>query len=183
MDSYKAANKTTLEKASVNRINKIIEDKYILLTDASQNPIRDANGNTIRILKVQLSSWHSTFDFDEEKFKEFLLFSLNGKYVRDHNAYQRDVVDKYLLWVTGPTEKNINDAFGYHIDFFDNLPIKGLDGATINEIRIGKDDEEMKGILSYISMNIYDTMYDNVYFDFYDDTVQFFIPGGKMTSA
>ena len=183
LDSYKAANKTTLEKASVNRINKIIEDKYILLTDASQNPIRDANGNTIRILKVQLSSWHSTFDFDEEKFKEFLLFSLNEKYARDHNAYQRDVVDKYLLWVTGPTEKNINDAFGYHIDFFDNLPIKGLDGATINEIRIGKDDEEMKGILRYISMNIYDTMYDNVYFDFYDDTVPFFIPGGKMTSA
>ena len=115
--------------------------------------------------------------------KEFLLFSLNEKYARDHNAYQRDVVDKYLLWVTGPTEKNINDAFGYHIDFFDNLPIKGLDGATINEIRIGKDDEKMKGILRYISMNIYDTMYDNVYFDFYDDTVPFFIPGGNMTSA
>ena len=164
-----------MEKVSVKRIDKIIEDKYILLKDKDGKPLVDSKGNSIRILKMQIASWNSTFDkFDENTFGGVLVNTLNAKYFRDEETY-KEINEKW--WWNKPSQDDVNNAFGINFEeYFNNLPIKGLDGKTIHALQ--QEGEQV--ILPHISMNIYQSMYDNMMFDLENDDVRFFIPQNNM---
>jgi len=164
-----------MEKVSVKRIDKIIEDKYILLKDKDGKPLVDSKGNSIRILKMQIASWKSTFDtFDENTFGEVLVNTLNEKYFRDEETY-KEINEKW--WWNKPSQDDVNNAFGINFEeYFNNLPIKGLDGKTIHALQ--QEGEQV--ILPHIPMNIYQSMYDNMMFDLENDDVRFFIPQNNM---
>ena len=167
-----------IEKISVKRISKIIEDKYILLKDEDGKPIVDSKGNVIRILKLQLSSWKSTFDnFDEKEFGTVLVDTVNAKYFRDEETYKKLHAE---WWWNKPSQDDVNNAFGINFEeYFNNLPIKGLDGKTIHALQ--QEGEQV--ILPHIPMNIYQSMYDNMMFDLDENDVRFFIPNNNMNAV
>jgi len=174
LSSLESSEVHPIEKVSVKRISKIIEDKYILLKDKDGKPLVDSKGNSIRILKMQIASWNSTFDaFDENTFGEVLVNTLNGKYFRDEETYKKLNAE----WWYKPSQEDVNNAFGIDFEeYFNNLPIKGLDGKTIS--RLLQEGEQV--ILPHIPMNIYQTMYDNMMFDLDNNDVRFFIPQNNM---
>lgn len=174
LSSLESSEVHPIEKVSVKRISKIIEDKYILLKDKDGKPIVDSKGNSIRILKMQIASWNSTFDaFDENTFGEVLVNTLNGKYFRDEETYKKLNAE----WWYKPSQEDVNNAFGIDFEeYFNNLPIKGLDGKTIS--RLLQEGEQV--VLPHIPMNIYQTMYDNTMFDLDNNDVRFFIPQNNM---
>ena len=177
LSSLESSEVHPIEKVSVKRISKIIEDKYILLKDKDGKPIVDSKGNTIRILKMQIASWKSTFDaFDENAFGEVLVNTLNEKYFRDEETYKKLNAE----WWYKPSQEDVNNAFGIDFEeYFNNLPIKGLDGKTIP--RLLQEGEQV--VLPHIPMNIYQTMYDNMMFDLDNNDVRFFIPQNNMVAV
>jgi hypothetical protein len=175
LSSLESSEVHPIEKVSVKRIDKIIEDKYILLKDKDGKPLVDSKGNSIRILKMQIASWNSTFDaFDESTFGEVLVNTLNEKYFRDEETYKKLNAE---WWWNKPSQEDVNNAFGINFEeYFNNLPIKGLDGKTIPILL--QEGEQV--VLPHIPMNIYQSMYDNMMFDLDNNDVRFFIPQNNM---